>query len=60
VVATLTRAILAELASPALRERVAAAGAVPMPLDAPAFGAMVTEEARRFATFVRDRNFRLD
>jgi tripartite-type tricarboxylate transporter receptor subunit TctC len=60
VVATLSRAILSALAEPALRERFAAAGAVPMPLEAPAFGALVAEEARRFASFVRERNFRLD
>ncbi len=60
IAATLSLALLAVLREAATRERFAAAGAVPMLLDAPAFGALVADDSRRYGTFIRDRNFRIE
>jgi tripartite-type tricarboxylate transporter receptor subunit TctC len=55
VVTKLNAEINKALATPAVRERIAAIGGVPAPMTPAEFGAKAAEDSKRFGAIVRER-----
>jgi tripartite-type tricarboxylate transporter receptor subunit TctC len=60
IVNTLNGAINAGLADPAIAERLASLGAVPLPMTPAAFGKLLAEETEKWGKVIRAANIKAD